>query len=781
MTETAERLSAGLADRYRIERELGRGGMATVYLAHDLKHDRRVALKILNPELAQSAGPERFQREIRLAARLQHPHILSVFDSGDAGSAQFWFTMPYVDGESLRDRLRREGQLPLDDALRITREAAQALQYAHEQGVIHRDIKPENLLLTKDGSTHVADFGVARAMGAAETLTQTGMSVGTPAYMSPEQAAGERTIDARTDVYSLGAVLYEMLAGEPPHTAPTVKAMIAKLMTERPTRLRTVRDTVPEMVDDVVAKALAKSPADRFASTEAFARALAQADRAAATSRRIGRRGLLFAASAACLLVLGGLFAGRREHPEPKVAGPIRIAVLPFESVGDTSDATFADGMSEEITNRLARIPGLTLMGRSSVRRYRTSGQTAPEFGRALGVEYVLDGTVRGASAPKGQRQVRISPELIRVSDGTHLWGEPYEGVLADVFELQGNVAERVAVSLRGALGAGEEALVRAAPTENVEAYRAYLLGREALGAHWWESGRAAKHFEAAIAHDSSFARAYAGLAMAYSLAWDFGDRSRPRDSLYAGARRAANRALALDSTLAEAHTALGWLHDAFDWDWRAADAEFQQALKLYPEDASARQWYAMHLLALGRTADALSEAQTAVRLDPLTPLTSNALGLAYWFAGRDSDAIRTFRGVLDWDSTGSVVPNLLGVYMTAGLADDAAALASQWPDRNGYAEAVVAVARARANPKFRLEAIRRLKRAVSGRTDAYVIFAGMYACIGEGESALKLLEQSEAAHEERLILTIKAWPALASLQNDPRYRAIVQRMGLPE
>jgi eukaryotic-like serine/threonine-protein kinase len=781
MSTVPDQLASALTDRYRIERELGRGGMAVVYLAHDLKHDRRVALKVLNSELPQSWTLERFQREIRLAARLQHPHILSVFDSGDTGAGQFWFTMPYVDGESLRDRLRREGQLPLDDALRITKEAAQALQYAHEQGVIHRDIKPENLLLTRDGNTLVADFGVARAISADAALTRTGTVMGTPAYMSPEQAAGERTLDARTDVYSLGAVLYEMLAGEPPHTAATVQALIAKLMTERPTRLRTIRDALPEGIDAVVATALAKSPADRFPSADAFARALAQADRVAMPSRRMSGRGLLLAASAACLLILGGLFAARREHPAPKVGGPIRIAVLPFESVGDTSDATFADGMSEEITNRLARIPGLTLMGRSSVRRYRTSGQTGPEFGRALGVEYVLDGTVRGASAPNGQRQVRISPELIKVSDGTHLWGEPYEGVLADVFELQGNVAERVAVSLRGALGAGEQALVRAAPTENVEAYREYLLGREALGTKWWESGKAAKHFEAAIANDSNFARAYAGLAMAYSLAWDFGDRSRPRDSLYADARRAANRALALDSTLAEAHTALGWLHDVFDWDWRTADAEFQQALKLYPEDASARQWYAMHLLGLGRTADALSEARTAVRLDPLTPLTSNALGLAYWFSGRDSDAIRTFRGVLDWDSTGSIVPNLLGVYMTAGLPDEAAELARQWPDSNGYAEAVVAVARSRANPALRVEATRLLKRAVEGRTDAYAIFAGMYACIGERETALKLLEQSEAAHEERLMVTIKGWPALASLHDEPRYHAIIHRMGLPE
>src|SRR5262245_46749629 len=239
--------------------------MATVYLAHDVRHDRPVALKVLHPDLAQTLGPERFQREIRLAARLQHPHILTVLDSGDAGG-RLWFTMPFVEGESLRDRLRRERQLPVDDALRIAREAAQALQYAHDHGVIHRDIKPENLLLTRDGNTLVADFGIARGLDAGgagnEKLTDTGLVVGTPAYMSPEQAAGDRTLDARSDVYSLASVLYEMLAGEPPFSAPTLQAMIVKRLTEPPPSVRGPRPAVPESVDQAIRKALAPLAAD---------------------------------------------------------------------------------------------------------------------------------------------------------------------------------------------------------------------------------------------------------------------------------------------------------------------------------------------------------------------------------------------------------------------------------------------------------------------------------------------------------------------------------------
>jgi serine/threonine protein kinase len=244
MAEVHEQLQRGLADRYRLERELGRGGMATVYLARDLRHDRSVALKVLHPQLAQALGPERFKREIETVARLQHPHILTVLDSGEA-AGQLWFTMPYVEGESLRDRLRREPQLPLEDAVRIATDAARALEYAHQHGVVHRDIKPENLLLTKDGSTLVADFGIARAMsGGDEQLTQTGMSVGTPAYMSPEQAAGDRHLDARSDVYSLATVLYEMLAGEPPFTGPTPQAIVAKRLSGEIPRLRQVRPSV---------------------------------------------------------------------------------------------------------------------------------------------------------------------------------------------------------------------------------------------------------------------------------------------------------------------------------------------------------------------------------------------------------------------------------------------------------------------------------------------------------------------------------------------------------
>jgi eukaryotic-like serine/threonine-protein kinase len=474
-------LAEALRERYTLERELGRGGMATVYLAHDLRHDRPVALKVLHPSLAQALGTERFLREIKLAARLQHPHILSVFDSGEA-AGQFWFTMPYIEGETLRARLTRERQLPIEDALRIAREAAEALEYAHRHGVIHRDIKPENILLTEEHAL-VADFGIARTLGvgatgqqgsdAVENLTETGLSIGTPAYMSPEQAAGERWLDARTDIYSLGVVLFEMLAGEPPYTGPTAQAIMARRFSEPVPSVHRLRPAVPDSVDLALQRALAPVPADRFTRAAEFSRALTVPTAAVSVPAqppdatrvvphpdghrpRVSRALVLGIGFLLGLGVLFGWLRGRESREPTRGATAKRLAVLPFQSEGDTNDRVFAAGMSEEITTRLARVPGLSLLARSSALQYPRSGQTAPEFGRTLRVDYVLDGTVRSAVSASGEKHLRITPELIRVSDGTHIWGEPYVGLTGDVFQLQADVAERVAAALQGSLDASQ-------------------------------------------------------------------------------------------------------------------------------------------------------------------------------------------------------------------------------------------------------------------------------------------------------------------------------------
>ena len=496
-----DELRAALAGRYTLERELGRGGMATVFLATDAKHKRPVALKVLHPELAQTLGPERFQREIETAARLQHPHILTVHDSGEA-AGQLWFTMPFVEGESLRDRLRRERQLPFDDALRIASEAARALDYAHQHGIVHRDIKPENIMLTGDGSTLVADFGIARALGGSDGLTQTGFTVGTPAYMSPEQAAGDPRLDARTDVYSLGCVLYEMLAGEPPWTGPTVQALIAKRLSEPPPSVRRTRPAVPESVDQAIRKALAPVAADRFATAAEFARALTPPGATtpapivvtapATTSspatpgefRRGGKRRFPVAATSlglGFLLGLGLLFGWLRRHGEgqPDATGGAKLlAVLPFENLGSAEDEYFADGVTDEIRGKLAALPGLRVTASRSAAEYKKSTKDLATIARELGVDYLLVGKVRWEKSGDKSR-VRVSPELIQVSTGSTRWQQPFDANLTDVFQVQADVAGQVAQALDVALGSGAKETLAERPTANLAAYDAYLKGEE--------------------------------------------------------------------------------------------------------------------------------------------------------------------------------------------------------------------------------------------------------------------------------------------------------------
>lgn len=786
-TELRDGLQAALGARYTLERELGRGGMATVFLARDTKLDRPVALKVLHPELAASLGPERFRREIKLAAQLQHPHILSVHDSGETPAGQLWFTMPYVEGESLRSRLQRERQLPVAGAVRIAREIADALAYAHAHGVIHRDVKPENILLTGDHAM-LADFGVARPLAdaapAGAALTTTGLAVGTAGYMSPEQASGERTVDARADIYSLGVVLYEMLAGEPPFTGPTAQAAIAKMMSGVVPAVERARPAVSPSLAAVVRTALAPVPADRFASATDFSSAL---DAGAPTSAALpassrGSRGPHVPTGVALLGIgfligVGALFAWRSySGGRPSSTHPVRLAVLPFESIGDTSERAFADGMSEEITTRLAGVPGMNVLARTSALQYRTSGKVASDFGRALGVDYVLDGTVRWASTGSGTR-VRITPALVRVTDGTQIWGEPYDGVPANVFDLQADVAERVAQALRVTLLPAARAVVRTAPTEDLDAYRLYLLGRK----EWFKRSpaglqQAAAYFEQAIARDPKYARAYAGLADAYALYWQYGVRVLSKDTVYARAKAAALHAIALDSSLAEAHVALGNILHLESWDWYGASREEQRAIALDPNYATAHQWYGENLAALGHIREALAEDSIAMRLDPLEPIIHRVYGYHLELAGDFDGAVRVFRAEVERDSTTLplLAGNLFATYVAAGRLDDALAVRRAAHDTARLATVEVAF-RARTDSGARRQMIGRLAPSPH---DFYTE-ARIFAYIGERDSAISRLGQAVATHDEALE-GIKLEPTFVPLHSDPRFIALLKRMGLP-
>ena len=687
MADFRAALQAALVDRYRVERELGHGGMATVYLAHDLRHDRPVALKVLHPELAASVGSERFQREIRLAARLQHPHILSIHDSGEvAGDAStpplLWFAMPFVEGESLRDQLARERQLPLEDAVRIGREAADALEYAHRHGVVHRDIKPENILLSA-GHALVADFGIARALAdqADSKLTETGTTLGTPAYMSPEQAAGERSVDHRSDIYSLACVLYEAIAGEPPFTGPTAQSIIARRFTETPRPLRELRETVPAAVERAVAKALARSPADRYGSAAEFARALAEATTGsmpaeaarpatvptaptmATAAQPIPRQTRRFPGTAALaigfVLGLGVLFGWLRSHGHAgDTPGDVkRLAVLPFENLGAGEDEYFADGVTDEVRGKLASLAGLQVIARSSSGQYKKTAKSPQEIGRELGVDYLLTGTVRWEKGAGGNR-VRVSPELIQVGTASTTWQQPFDASITDVFQVQADIAGRVAEALDVALGATQKRTLAEKPTENLAAYEAFLKGEETseglAAADPRSIRRAIDYYGQAVALDSTFVQAWVQLSRAHSTVYNFGT-PLPADAN--GARDAAARAERLAPGRPETQLARGDYEQFVRTDYAAALAAYEAGLQKAPAAAELLSSIGRAEQSLGRWEASADHFAKANAVDPRSALNARrqALALLWLKRYKESEAVAD-RGL-------AVAPNTLLLY----------------------------------------------------------------------------------------------------------------------
>jgi len=791
MPTPLEKLSAALSDRYRIDRELGRGGMATVYLAEDLKHRRRVAIKVFAPELAAVVGSERFLREIEVTANLQHPHIMPLYDSGAEGG-EMYYVMPFLEGESLRDRLDREGPLPVDEAIAITRTIAAALEYAHRHGVVHRDIKPANIML-QAGNPIVTDFGIAIAVdsASADRITMTGLSIGTPVYMSPEQATGERVVRPASDVYSLACVLFEMLAGEPPFSAPNAAALVARVVTERPRKLRTLRESVPVHVEAAVDRALAKLPADRYSSAAAFADALAATPSVAAELAapanaptpvaRSSRGPMLAVASAAVVIALAaGVYFVRRGgssiasstlpstsasasdaalYVQPVDDKRPSIAVLSFADMSPKGDQQyFSDGISEEILSVLSRIRDLRVAARATAFTYKGRDLDLRRVGRELGVRYLLGGSVR-----KDGDQLRITAELVSVADGFRSWSQTYDRRLQNVFAIQSDIAQRIAGELRVPLGIAPEEL--ALPTSDMAAHDLYLNARAAMRRRGEGIAEAIRLLERAVARDSMWAPAWSGLAEAWALrplyegkAGESTDSAVWANSLMK-ADRAARRALALDPRNAGALVALGTAH--FDrWEWEESERALRSALALDPDNHEAHTQYAELLWAVGRLDESAREATRAVELDR-APVRFDALGFALYTNGRYAEAEARLEEGIAIDSSGDVhfLRTVLGRQMLF---------------RGRYREALRRFAFYIGDTaSFRLqgEALehhdpKRLERAKQ-------VYAQTWLLLGERERALDELERQVFAMPYRVPFHL--WDQiLAPLQNERRFQEVI-------
>jgi serine/threonine protein kinase/tetratricopeptide (TPR) repeat protein len=750
VNEQVDRFNAVRGAQYVVEGLIGRGGMAEVYRALDVKHGRHVAIKFLDANLSEAVAADRFMREIEIAARLQHPNILPVYDSGNADGT-LYYVMPLVEGGSLRDRLKSEASLPVDDVVRIVQEVADALAYAHQRNVVHRDIKPENILFSS-GHAVVADFGIARAIDTQEAhaLTQVGMGLGTPAYMSPEQAFGEEDIDGRSDTYSLGVVAFELFAGEPPFSGPNARALIMrKTSTDAPSLMTQSRSHLSSEIDTVVSRALMRNRDERPSSVQEFARAL----REAAT----GEAGPSF----------------RTSQPRERV--PPSIAVLPFvNSSGAAENDFLCDGISDELVHALGKVPELRVVARTSSFAFKGSTEDARTIAQKLRVRSLLEGTLRRA----GDR-LRITTQLVNAETGYQVWSERFDRQITDIFEVQDEITRSIVSSLKLELVPDEQPVRATSHT----AYERYLEARF----HWnkrTDAGarRSLELLSEALALDPNYAPAHAAQSSVLVTLAIYGQRA-PADVM-AKARSAADRALALSPSLSEALTARGCVRAMYEWDWRGAESDFEKALQSDPNSSTAHQWYAMNLLVpQGRFDKARTHIKRARSADPLSPVVALGWGLIHYFERDFERAVNAYRELLARSPDFEIAHFFLGqALLEAHRLDEAFSHLERAMTQAGAAPetiAMVGVAHAKAG---RVTEARSLLAALEARASASyvspVLVAQLHAALGDEDNAMDALER---AHEARAtdLVWIGVRPAFDAVRLDPRFERLVAAIGL--
>ncbi len=792
----AERVQHALGGAYQIVRELGGGGMSRVFLAHEGSLARDVVVKVLREDIAEGLSRERFRREVLTSANLQHPNIVGVIAAGDADGLPY-FVMPYVEGESLRARLTSDRALSVPHTVSILRDVARALAFAHERGIVHRDIKPDNVLLA-GGAAIVADFGVAKAVATARarkehphgTLTRDGISLGTPAYMAPEQVASDPSMDHRADLYALGVVAYEMLVGHPPFAGRGVTETMQAHLVEAPEPLAKLRPTTPAALCALVMRCLEKDPAHR---PQDAGEILAVLDDPAVVSGAVSSasvrsmprakppslRWWLVGIGTALALFAGAVFWARpvgpaKGAPSAPVALPPGVAVLPMVSVSpDSSDAYLALGMTDEITSALSRVPGLRVASRSAAAAAQGAGGTVSEVAARLGVPFLLEGTVQ-----RDGDRLRVAVRLVTARDGFSAWSEVYERPTGDLLAVQADIAAQIASAVRNDVTADMSLDVTGA--RDPEAYNQYLRGHYLLSRALPEQmDEAIAAYEGAVSRDPAFARAYAELSQAYVLlpATSTTARAEALDK----ATFAAQRAVALDSGMALGYAALGEAHQ-LQWRWAEARVALQRALSLDSTDVVALRWLALSDLVNG---NALAAERSLSRLMRRTIGESGArlLALAQVVRGDSTGALATARAEYLRDSTSAAsrlvlantllqlgrAPEAIGV-LEAIRGDDAMS-----PEVLGSLGYALARTGREAEARAVIDGLQRDTR----RPGTYPAIARVYLGLGDRDQAVDALTWATAARDEFFARESMASPLFDSVRADPRFARVLDIVGL--